>query len=129
MAVDFGGTASFSVLASSTTAAVAVAPPHAPGRIDVTVAIGGQTVTSSGSFLYGSGAVAEFRVGAISDVTIDNGVAYAALGGASDIVGRDGTVYRSGVTSSPTGIAVIDLSEPNALRTVKVLPLNQRCDA
>lgn len=123
LVVDFGGTASFSVVAASTTQAVAVAPPHGPGRVDVTASLAGQAATASGAFLYGSGAVAEFRVGAVSDVTIDNGVAFAALGATSDIVGRDGTVYRTGVTSQSKGIAIIDLSEPNALRTVKVLSL------
>ena len=125
MAVNFGGTDSFSVSVQSTTSATAIAPPHGSGRVSVVLRANGETFSLPDSFLYGSGAVARFETGAVADLIVEDSLAYVAFGGSTAITNADGTVYSASATSSGNSVGVLDLSEPNSLRFVKDVPLPQ----
>ncbi len=122
MEVFFGETRSFTVRATSPDRATAVAPPGFAGLVAVRVALPGQTHSLPNAFLYGSGAVAKLPTPPIAHVLVDRGVAYAALGGETAIVGVDGKVYAERRATQTGGVLIADLSEPTAIREIKRLP-------
>ncbi|HEX8701694.1 MAG TPA: IPT/TIG domain-containing protein, partial [Myxococcaceae bacterium] len=116
LGVRFGGTASFQVEVAGMERAVAVAPPHAQGLVDVEAVLSGQTFVKPRSFLYGTGAVSRLPTPPVHDVRVEGAVAYVALGGESDIVGLDDegdlVTYEQRRRTSGGGLMVADLSEP-----------------
>ncbi|HVE85239.1 MAG TPA: IPT/TIG domain-containing protein, partial [Myxococcales bacterium] len=118
LTVTFGATASFTVRVLSPELATAVAPPGDAGLVDVSVGLLGQSAALPRSFLYGSGAVAELPTPPISHVLVEGGVAYAALGGETPIVGVDGTVYEANRQTAGGGLLIADLGEPTNVRQI-----------
>jgi hypothetical protein len=134
MAVNFGGTDSFDVQVTSAELAVAVAPAHAGGYVDVTARLAKpavvasslpsdfETATLTRSFLYGAGAVSRLDTMPVADLLVDKGVAYAALGATVDIQDSAGNVLRAGVSTPEAGLLVADVADSNhvtVLRTLK----------
>ena len=120
LAIAFGGTRSFSVQVLATDRALAIAPPENAGVVDLTATQDGFTATLPKSFLYGEGAVAALNTPPIADLIINGTVAYAALGGAAEIIGTDGHDY--GLTKTVSGgLLVADLSEPTSVRSIATL--------
>ncbi len=117
LGVIFGQTGSFDVRVTSSTLATAVAPPGSPGLVDVQAILGAESFTRPQSFLYGAGAVARLDTPPIAHLIVDGGVAYAAVGGETDVVGRDGTLYSHKQASSG-GLLIADLGEPTAVKKI-----------
>ena len=123
LGVSFGGTGSFQVEVAGMERAVAVAPPHAQGLVDVAAVLSGQTFVKPRSFLYGTGAVSRLPTPPVHDVRVEGAVAFVALGGESDIVGLDDegnlVTYEQRRRTGSGGLMVADLSEPTVAREVK----------
>ncbi|HZI13948.1 MAG TPA: IPT/TIG domain-containing protein, partial [Myxococcus sp.] len=124
LTVTFGDTASFDVRVLSMEQAVVRVPPHASGLVDVIVALPGQSFTLPRAFLYGSGAVSRLPTLPVAQVIVDNGVAYAALGGETAIVGQDGTVYAESRATAQGGLLIARLSELPTISEVRSLTFN-----
>ena len=128
LSVRFGGTSSFQVDVPSMERAVAVAPPHAQGLVDVEAVLGPQSAVKPRSFLYGTGAVSRLPTPPVRDVRVEGTVAYVALGGESDIVGLDAeghlVTYEQGRRTSNGALLVADIGEPTVVREVKRLTLS-----
>ncbi|MET0406725.1 MAG: IPT/TIG domain-containing protein, partial [Cystobacter sp.] len=127
LGMRFGGTDSFQVEVSSMERAVAVAPPHAQGLVDVEARLGTRSALKARSFLYGTGAVARLPTPPVRDVRVEGTVAYVALGGESDIVGLDAeghlVTYEQGRKTGSGGLMVADIGEPTVAREVRRLSL------
>ncbi|MFP2932271.1 IPT/TIG domain-containing protein, partial [Pyxidicoccus sp. 3LG] len=121
LAVRFDTTPSFDARVLSMEQAVVRVPPHAAGLVDVTATLPGQSFVLPRSFLYGSGAVSRLPTLPVAQVLVDNGVAFAALGGETAIVGADGTVYAESRATSEGGLLIARLSELPTITEVKTL--------
>jgi hypothetical protein len=125
LGVRFGGTGSFQVEVTGMERAVAIAPPHAQGLVDVEALLGPQRAVKPRSFLYGTGAVARLPTPPVRDMRVEGVVAYVALGGESDIVGLDAeghlVTYEQHRRTNGGGLMVADLSEPTVAREVRRL--------
>ncbi|HEX8440228.1 Ig-like domain-containing protein, partial [Archangium sp.] len=117
--VVFDETASFNVQVVSTKKAVALAPPHSAGLVNVTLKQGTQSSVKTSSFLYGSGAVSRLDTPPVRHVLLSDGIIYAAVGGEVDIVGpKRNPVYELGRKYASGGLLVADPAEPTAVKEI-----------
>lgn len=130
MKIAFGDAPSWSVRVLSMEAAVATAPPHDAGKVDVvaetpqSAATGfmpAQRYALPLSFTYGAGALARLATLPVRHVIVDGGIAYAALGGTVDVLdGTTGLPLEPGVAAAEGGLLIADVTEPTRLTKASV---------